>query len=91
MGFQNHKDTWKIVQILEACSEISTQMRIAGFAKTSNWNIKPILKKLHTLGFIEKVNNKKGKHTEFNYASILWLITDSGKTFKYVIKRYVDA
>lgn len=88
---QNHSETWKIVQVLEACNEISTQMKIARFAKTSNWHIKPILKKLNGLGFIEKIDKKKGKHTEFNYASILWLITESGKTFKYVLKRYVDA
>jgi hypothetical protein len=87
----NPKEIWHVVKVLEACHEVTTQMRICGFTRTSNFKLKYYLKKLQSLGFIKKASDDEIKRTESNGASILWVITKSGKMFQEILQKYVDA
>ncbi len=87
----NPREIWHVVKVLEACHEVSSQMRICRFTRTSNYQLRYYLKKLQSLGFIRKAREDEVKRTESNHAAILWIITESGKDFQEILQRYIDA
>lgn len=79
-------ETWHMVSILEYLERVRTQDEICKKTGIHHNVLKRYLKKFKKLGMIVNVKNRKR-----NAMAILWQVTDLGRDYKVVIRKYVNA
>lgn len=79
-------ETWHMVSILEYLEKVRTQDEICKKTGIHHDVLKRYLKKFEKLGMIVNVKNRKR-----NAMAILWQVTDLGRDYKVVIRKYVNA
>jgi len=79
-------ETWHMVSILEYLEKVRTQDEICKKTGIHHNVLRRYLKKFKKLGMIVNVKNRNR-----NAMAILWHVTDLGRDYKVVIKKYVNA
>ena len=83
-------ETWHMVSILQYLENVRTQDEICKKTGIHHNVLRRYLKKFKKLGMIVNVKNRQNG-IKRNAMAILWHVTDLGRDYKVVIRKYVNA